>query len=296
MGLSLSGISGASGILSPLLLDQYPGAFGAYSLKRLSTGYTGPSVRVRRSSDNTEQDIGFIGSSLDTAALTSFVGSGNGFVRTFYDQSGNARSITQTNTTRQPLVVEAGALKIMSNGAPGIHFNGSRTMQWLSTPDTIAVQGISILLSVNMISWTQNAGAFILIPPVGQHDWASKDGSVLEIVTAGWKHVYGFNSFNQGLADIAEQSFGDNRTTAQTLGLFRFNGNQRNYFFNGWTSIDTYTVSSTAALGYGLGGRWVPTQAGGLSSGGAFANMIVSSLAIYYSDLSNAMPAALNLL
>jgi len=44
---------------SSLLLDLYPGATVAYSLRKLRTAYSGSAIRVRRSSDNTEQDFGF---------------------------------------------------------------------------------------------------------------------------------------------------------------------------------------------------------------------------------------------
>jgi hypothetical protein len=37
-----------------LLLDDYPNAAVAYSLRKLRTDYTGNSIRVRRSSDNAE--------------------------------------------------------------------------------------------------------------------------------------------------------------------------------------------------------------------------------------------------
>jgi hypothetical protein len=42
-----------------LLLDTYTGAAVAYSLRKLRTNYSGNAIRVRRSSDNTEQDFGF---------------------------------------------------------------------------------------------------------------------------------------------------------------------------------------------------------------------------------------------
>ena len=49
-----------SGGLPPvqLLLDTNPGASVAYSLRKLSSAYAGSAIRVRRSSDNTEQNIG----------------------------------------------------------------------------------------------------------------------------------------------------------------------------------------------------------------------------------------------
>jgi len=103
-----------------LLLDLYPNAAAAYSLRLLRTAYTGSAIRVRRSSDNTEQDIGFSGSGeLDTSSLTSFCGSGNGFVTTWYDQSGNARNATQTTATNQPQIVSSGSV-INVNSKPSL--------------------------------------------------------------------------------------------------------------------------------------------------------------------------------
>ena len=68
------------------VLNAYTGATAAYSLRKLSSSYTGNCIRVRRSSDNTTQDIGFNGDDLDTAAIATFCGSGNGFVQIIFDQ------------------------------------------------------------------------------------------------------------------------------------------------------------------------------------------------------------------
>jgi hypothetical protein len=72
-----------------LLLDRFAeGLAAAYSLSQLFTTYTGDAIRVRRSSDNAEADIGFDGTDLDTSSLTSFCSGTDGFVTTWYDQSG----------------------------------------------------------------------------------------------------------------------------------------------------------------------------------------------------------------
>lgn len=104
------------------LLNLYPNAAVAYSLRLLNTSYIGSAIRVRRSSDNTEQNIGFIGENLDTAALTSFCGSGNGFVTTWYDQSGNGRNATQSTAANQPQIVSSGSV-INTSGKPSINFD-----------------------------------------------------------------------------------------------------------------------------------------------------------------------------
>ena len=69
------------------ILDRFGGASVAYSLDKLNKKYTGSAVRVRRSIDNAETDIGFVGNSLDTASLESFASGTDAFVTTWYDQS-----------------------------------------------------------------------------------------------------------------------------------------------------------------------------------------------------------------
>jgi len=108
--------------VAPGLLDAYGGADAAYSLRRLTANYTGPVVRVRRSSDSTEQD--FTATQVTDGTLTTFCGAGNGFVRTWYDQSGNGNHTSQTTTTKQPQIVSSGALNLL-NTKPALKFDGS---------------------------------------------------------------------------------------------------------------------------------------------------------------------------
>jgi hypothetical protein len=93
-----------------LLLDTYTNAAVAYSLRKLRTAYSGSAIRVRRSSDNAEQDIAFVGNDLDTNSLLTFCGAGNGFVTTWYDQSTNANNSTQATAANQAQIVASGAL------------------------------------------------------------------------------------------------------------------------------------------------------------------------------------------
>jgi hypothetical protein len=101
----------------------------AYSVRQLSSSYTGNALLVRRSSDNATQDIGFTTNGyLDTAALKSFVGTGNGYVTIWYDQSGNGRNATQTATTQHPAIVLSGVVQ-RANSQTAVVFDGvSQTM------------------------------------------------------------------------------------------------------------------------------------------------------------------------
>lgn len=107
-----------------LLLDLYPSAAAAYSVRLLRSAYTGSAIRVRRSSDNTESDIGFSSGNLDESALTSFCSGTNGFVTTWYDQSGNARNATETTALNQPQIVSSGSV-INVNSKPALSFDGT---------------------------------------------------------------------------------------------------------------------------------------------------------------------------
>lgn len=118
-----------------LLLDDYPGAILAMSLRKLRTAYTGAAIRVRRSSDNVEQDIGFVGEDLDTASLLSFCGASNGHVVTFYDQSGGGFNFSQSIAANQPLIVESGVLNVQG-AKPIIEFSSAST-NFLRTTATI---------------------------------------------------------------------------------------------------------------------------------------------------------------
>jgi hypothetical protein len=59
----------------PLLLDLFPNAAVAYSLRKLRNAYSGMAIRVRRSLDNAEEDFGFDSNGdLDGIAVNDFVG------------------------------------------------------------------------------------------------------------------------------------------------------------------------------------------------------------------------------
>jgi hypothetical protein len=97
----------------------------AYSVRKLSKTYHGFCLRVRRSSDNALLDIGFdTNGDLDTTSMISFVGSSNGFVAVWYDQSGNQNNLKQVTQIYQPKIINSGVL-ITSNGKPFVGFYGT---------------------------------------------------------------------------------------------------------------------------------------------------------------------------
>lgn len=107
-----TGGGGDAGVLDPF----YPTTL--YSLRKRRAAYTGACIRVRRSSDSTEQDIGFAADGyLDETALTAFVGGGNGFVAKWYDQSGGSVDLSHTGTPNLVRIVLAGVIIKLSGRA-----------------------------------------------------------------------------------------------------------------------------------------------------------------------------------
>jgi hypothetical protein len=145
---------------APLLLDTYTGATMAVSVRKLRNAYSGSAIRVRRSSDNAEQDIGFSGGNLNTSALLSFVGSGgtdNGFITTWYDQTGNGNNHLQATAVNQPKIVNNGVvLKLTGVGT-------ARTkVQFDGVNDSMRATGTTLVnTTYSMTSFTSGFKPFI---------------------------------------------------------------------------------------------------------------------------------------
>jgi hypothetical protein len=139
MGATQQVLASYGGFVGPL--DDYTsGMVSAHSvIRRLLTSYEGSLVRIRRSSDDAEQDIGVTGVGLlDTTAITSFVGANSAYVTTVYDQSGNSRNYLQATASLQPRLVNAGTLETNS-GQPAI-FNISASNTRLAMASAVSVR------------------------------------------------------------------------------------------------------------------------------------------------------------
>ena len=96
--------------IDPLLSKVVGDASASYSLRDLNDkAGNNKVVRVRRESDNNEKD--FTAKEVSNGTLTDWVGTGNdGFVETWYDQSGNDNDAVQLTANSQPKIVDAGVL------------------------------------------------------------------------------------------------------------------------------------------------------------------------------------------
>lgn len=118
-----------------LILDNIPNSACAYSLRKLRTAYTGDAVQVRRTSDNTTQNIGFVNNQLDTTSLNTFCSGTNGFITTWYDQSGNGNDTSQNTSSLQPKIYDSVTGVVLSSGKPALDFKGD----FLKAPDSASL-------------------------------------------------------------------------------------------------------------------------------------------------------------
>ena len=87
------------------ILNTYPDPVIAYGVTALSSTYLGPLVKVRRESDDAEQDINpdYYGN-LSEGELYDFCSGSVCYVVAWYDQSGNNNNATSSIADRQPII------------------------------------------------------------------------------------------------------------------------------------------------------------------------------------------------
>lgn len=151
----------ASGLFgSKLLLDAFPNAYAAFSVRKLRADYSGYAMKVRESgSDNTADvafdDNGFVSSSSkiynatgggsDGDLLSSFVASNDGHVHTWFDQSGNGRNAN--DLTAWPFTIAAQQPKIYSSGSLETSGSGNATAALLfDSSDKLHVSNAGLTL------------------------------------------------------------------------------------------------------------------------------------------------------
>ena len=104
------------------VLDTISGSTLAVGLRKLRTAYIGKALRLRRSTDNAEQDFGFVGEALDVNAINSWLNGATGYCVKLYDQSGSGNDVASTQG-EQPTFVATGL-----NNRPYLHFNTAQTL------------------------------------------------------------------------------------------------------------------------------------------------------------------------
>jgi len=132
----------ASGLFggTQLLLDTYPNAHRAYSVRKLRTDYTGFAMKVREGSgmdytaDVSFNDDGVVAADSPVtnlsggsgATLGAFISSSDGFVTVWYDQSGEGSNAVQSTASKQPKIYSSGSLETSGSASvASLKFDGS---------------------------------------------------------------------------------------------------------------------------------------------------------------------------
>lgn len=216
-------------------LDLVGGAIGAYSsARRLGWSYGGPLLRIRRDSDNAEQDFyALANGDLDVKAAATFIGGATGFIKTLYDQSLNSTDATQATTANQPQYV-AGA----ANSKSVARFDGTSDTLVTTLNDPAAIS----MFAVARQDATANNTEFLVSSNTTQNRYA------FLVQGAGGANALGFV-----LRNTVPTTFQSARSPAPVNadGFFvqsgTFDGTSLIGYFNGVASPTT-TFSGTPAV------------------------------------------------
>jgi len=227
------------------LLDQYSGAAAAYSLRKLDCDYSGSAIRVRRSSDNTEQDIGFVNGNLDTASLKTFVGTGgtdDGFVVTWYDQSGNSRNMTQSTSGNQAKIIDNGVI-YRKNSLPMVYHTGNSNYYRCTGLSISATSHswFSVFIPENSAQYARifsmlrngNTYDYEYVVPMLQQNVTNQ--SMIQYISSGNRNPITYSGTNLNLANVI--------STGSAITHALNNGTPSSYTFSFSATISEYTIA-----------------------------------------------------
>jgi len=129
-------------------LDAYP-ATAAYSVRKLSSTYSGSAIEAYRVSDGATQDIGFDGDGLlNTADIISFASGGEVRVRTWYDQTSNGFDAVGVSTGEYPVIYDGSSL-ITDGANPALKFISTNNSGLQITPNIVLSGNLLIVALAN---------------------------------------------------------------------------------------------------------------------------------------------------
>jgi hypothetical protein len=203
-------------------LDAYSGLAAAYSLRKVVPSYAGDAIEIQ--SGSVSQSIGFDSfGDLDVASIASFAGSGDAFVKTWYDQSGNGNDSTATSISQQPKIVSAGSV-LTVDGKPAMYFDGSDDRM-----DMANLHGQSVLDTYFVVSTSDTKYLYPNVAAGGEYGVVSELGS-------------GAGAINYGGSVYAN-------------GVLFTGGNRNNayYFLNGYKIVIHQGASTSGWSQYSFG-------------------------------------------
>jgi hypothetical protein len=170
--------------------------------------------------------------------LAAFCGAGDGFVKTWWDQSGN-RNASQTTEAAQPQIVDSGSL-ILRNSKPIIRFNG--ISHFLEATNVGGTQGHVFLTAYN------STGSDIRVTQAGP-----VSGNHMFQITGGQSGPYVVFSFKNGSIESA-CSFPPAVPDQASLFVLRCDGVDYSATLNGAAISPTVTSGTNSGTWIGFFG------------------------------------------
>ena len=186
--------------LTTLGLTSATPAASSYSLRKMSTGYSGPLARITIGTNyydvypDTTSGL-FAPTSKISAAMTTYnaavaAASANALstiitagvttakVAIWYDQSGNANNVIQATTANQPRVINLGTIETL-NGMPTLRFVGASS-HFMESVNNVNIAGASSVNAVSSsISSSANTANIVTTKAITAKDGSSSTNAAL---------------------------------------------------------------------------------------------------------------------
>jgi len=228
------------------ILDLYPSAYHAFSLRKLKSTYTGFCLRIRRTTTTptvttTTVDLSFdiyntislnspityVSGTATTANCLGEFSASSGFnnidgvntnqsifVVTWFDQSGNNKNPTQATAGFQPRLVNSGVLET-SNGKVAVRFIQANSNRLVISDTAVAFNNVSTYVLGNGLALTNVCFLFSLNSTGGVRFLVPNGNNISYISAAtftGYTNVVGVNRLYELVAGTLTTSAYSNGT------------------------------------------------------------------------------------
>ena len=220
-----------------------------------------------------------IGEHYSISGIPAFDNSVNGFVETWYDQSGNGRDAVQATASKQPLIVESGSLNVDSFSNPTIRFEKDSETHLITTDSTLdpnlEVSAFVVQKDEQVVN--QNSGWVAM-----RKSASSGQRSAFEMAVNNnslkFRLIYDTLADDTNKNDVLVTVASDGLATTSIMSGIKTSSGDLDGFFNGSSVIDTTVTDNTdlgSAYGITIGKHTSSTQ---------FADGRLNEVIFYLSD------------
>ena len=220
-----------------------------------------------------------MGEHYSISGIPAFDNSVNGFVETWYDQSGNGLDAVQATASKQPLIVESGSLNVDSFSNPTIRFEKDSETHLITTDSTLdpnlEVSAFVVQKDEQVVN--QNSGWVAM-----RKSASSGQRSAFEMAVNNnslkFRLIYDPLADDTNKNDVLVTVASDGLGTTSIMSGIKTSSGDLDGFFNGSSVIDTTVTDNTdlgSAYGITIGKHTSSTQ---------FADGRLNEVIFYLSD------------